>query len=517
MTIAESGAAAGPGGTDGPGAATVTPTAPAGTPDERSAGTPDTAGGDIDRLRAFDGLFLRAEHLNRIQDYAREFGSAVGRSGGPGVVEGFQVAVAQGELKVGGGLAIDAAGRPLRSRHEVSLPLKDLRPGNDAFWWVEVTRADWDYGETAVQGLLCEDPCAGPTTNRQYTAEGVRIGLTAARMTGLEEQLSPNRRNWLASRLFEAEQRDDSPWTSDPAVLPTAWEPPADYSRPPVRVALVIPVGPDTAQWVVDVWAARREVGAPPPERWWQGRLGMRPWNAYAAQILQFQAQSAQWRDTRTDAAAERATDQMLKEVEAEIGQLVDRAGRARSGIALEMRRSLERARSRIRDQLADDRAAAGLPLPPLTERGFGELPPAGYLAVRSDPDLLQREVRRLLGDRLGLSFCYATRADIAEAVQQAQHRDRIPLDSGAEVDVLVPVGGAVQDVAWTGGWVAFVRSRRRYCPSQGSDREGPGPTAAGQHGEPVATPDGPPPAGRDEETGPAPDGPPPAGPGDDR
>ncbi|MEV8098540.1 hypothetical protein [Kitasatospora sp. NPDC085879] len=482
MTIAESGAAAGPGGASGSGGAAGTTTPSAGPPDERSAGTPDTAGGDIDRLHVFDGLFLRAEHLNRIQDYAREFGSAVGRSGGPGVVDGFQVAIDNGELKVGAGLAIDAAGRPLRSRHEVSLPLKDLRAGNDTFWWVEVSRATWDYGETAVQGLLCEDPCSGATTNRQFTAEGVRIELRADRVAGLEEQLSPNRRNWLASRLFETEQHNDTPWPADPSVLPAAWDPPVDHARPPVRVALVIPVGSDVGRWIVDAWSARREVGAPPPERWWQGRLGMRPWNVYVAQILQFQAQLAQWRDVLPDTAADPATGEALVELEAELREVLGKARAARSRIAVEMKNALEEIAEKVRQQRAAEPGGAKRPLPPLTGRGFGELPPAGYLPLQSDRDLVEREVYRVLGDTLSLRFCFASRADIAEAVQQAQHRDRIPLDSGADVDILIPVTTFGEGGTWTGGWVAFARSRQVYCQSPGDDRHGAaGPVERGE------------------------------------
>ncbi|HEY6145541.1 MAG TPA: hypothetical protein VIV13_04660, partial [Solirubrobacterales bacterium] len=45
------------------------------------------------------------------------------------------------------------------------------------------------------------------------------------------------------------------------------------------------------AGWSVDVWAARRDRGDPSPARTWQYRLGMRPWDVYVAQILQFQAQ----------------------------------------------------------------------------------------------------------------------------------------------------------------------------------------------------------------------------------
>jgi hypothetical protein len=87
-----------------------------------SDGTPGTAGGGINRLNAFNGLFLRAEHLERMQDYARELALAVGAAGGPGVVTGFDVALGDGStLLVEPGLAIDPTGRPLRSNHQITL------------------------------------------------------------------------------------------------------------------------------------------------------------------------------------------------------------------------------------------------------------------------------------------------------------------------------------------------------------------------------------------------------------
>ncbi|MGW2993728.1 sensor histidine kinase [Streptomyces sp. NPDC001193] len=142
------------------------------------AGPSATADGGIDRLNAFDGLFLRAEHLNRIQDYARELALAVGAAGGPGVVEGYEVGVQDGTLRVGGGLAVSAQGRPLRSQRLVTLPLTGLEPGLDGFWWVEVAPDSRPYGDAPVQGSYCDDPCSGTgTTRRPYLAEGVRIRL----------------------------------------------------------------------------------------------------------------------------------------------------------------------------------------------------------------------------------------------------------------------------------------------------------------------------------------------------
>ena len=119
-----------------------------------NAGTDDTAGGGIERVNAFDGLFLRALHLNKIQDYALDLATALGAAGGPG-------------------LAIGPRGRVLKSDRVMTLSLGDLKPGGDDFWWVEINSFDWVYGEEAVQGLLCDEPC-GPGTKISGTrAEGV--------------------------------------------------------------------------------------------------------------------------------------------------------------------------------------------------------------------------------------------------------------------------------------------------------------------------------------------------------
>ncbi|MER7756237.1 hypothetical protein [Kitasatospora sp. NPDC097643] len=456
MTIADSGAPAGT-------------AAPTGTPDENSDGSPETAGGGIDRLHPFDGLFLRAEHLDRMQNYAQALSRAVGRSGGPGVVEGFQLSVDRGVLQVGAGLAIDSAGRPLRSGRQVSLSLKKLKPENDTFWWVVVSPADWQYGEAAVQGLLCEDPCTGGTTNRQFTAEGVRVALVPDTSPDLGAVQAARRRNWLASRLFAQEQRLDTPWLDTPSVLPSDWEPPIVYGRPPVRLGVVIPIGNDPTQWVVDTWTARREVGAPPPERWWQGQLGMRPWHVFVAQILQFQAQLAEWRGELADLAANAAAEEELARTRAELLEIVAKAATTRSQVALAMKAKVEEAIENVGKRIEEARAGQQQQPAPLVDRGFDELPPAGYLPVKADGGQhLLREVPRLLGVGeqlpLRLHFCECTRADVAEAVQQAQHRDRIKIDSMADVDILIPVTGFGANDSWTGGWVAFARSRQRVC-----------------------------------------------------
>src|SRR4051794_11371870 len=82
-----------------------------------------TATGGIRRLNPADGLFLRSEHLNQMQAYSRELSLAVGIAGGTGVAYGYQLSLTGSELTATPGLAIDAAGMPLRTGAPVTLQL----------------------------------------------------------------------------------------------------------------------------------------------------------------------------------------------------------------------------------------------------------------------------------------------------------------------------------------------------------------------------------------------------------
>ena len=88
------------------------PSATGPVPDATTDGEPEVAGGEIDRLNAFDGLFLRAEHLARMQDYALHLTIALGRGAGGGVAEGFGVGLDGDTLVVDPGLAVDGRRSP---------------------------------------------------------------------------------------------------------------------------------------------------------------------------------------------------------------------------------------------------------------------------------------------------------------------------------------------------------------------------------------------------------------------
>jgi hypothetical protein len=80
----------------------------------------------IRRLNAEDGLYLRAEHLRQMQQYARDIALLAGVAAGPGVDYGFNVTLAGSAIHVTPGLAIDAARCPLRSLRDVTVSLDGL-------------------------------------------------------------------------------------------------------------------------------------------------------------------------------------------------------------------------------------------------------------------------------------------------------------------------------------------------------------------------------------------------------
>ena len=65
------------------------------TAEHAAAADPVTAvaDGGIARLNSTDGLFLRAEHLTAMQDYARELARCAGLAAGSGVVYGYGVSL----------------------------------------------------------------------------------------------------------------------------------------------------------------------------------------------------------------------------------------------------------------------------------------------------------------------------------------------------------------------------------------------------------------------------------------
>ena len=436
---------------------------PAADPGLDSASSPAAASG-IRRFEPADGLFLRAEHLRQIEDYARDLSLVNGLAGGPGVVYGYTLDLDPEKQVVGAtsGLAIDPSGRPLRSQARLEVDLSGLaRSERGRIWIVEVLAADSiPAGNEPLYSAVCATPCGPETSIQPWRDDAVRLRVRAETLYGGWVDTPPRQRlSALVSAYFDQERRDGDPWLT-PAVPGAAvpgiggrpWASAAPAAAPgPAAVPLGLLAWID-GQWILDVWSARRDRMLTPPDTAWQNHLGLRSRPAFTAQVLQF-------------------------------------AG-----------------------QLADQDVNATNPLP----SRFVELPPAGFLPLPTDLDEQGREVEQRVQRWLDVIFDGAVQphlevcsADVAlSAVALAQHLDRIPLVAQAEigpvVQILLPgVPADLPAVTTTRyGWVAFVRSprfgQRRFEPAPPRQSPAPG-------GQPPA-PDEPPAAGG------APDEPPAAG-----
>lgn len=427
-------------------------------------------GGGINRLHAFDGLFLRAEHLTRIQDYAGSLAYAAGQAAGHGVVYGFDVSAAkvndQWRLEVGPGLAINPQGRPLKSEQTATVPLDGLLADPNGYWVVEVIAGETPFGDESVYGLLCDDPCSGGSSMRPFVAEGIRVRLTPRAEDGLNQVSDLQRRGWLASRLFENERRDGGPWltpaTAGGTVPPLSTRPWQTGAPPPTGEAVPVAVLLRTAnEWEVDAWAVRREIGDPSPQRVWRWRLGMRPWQVFVAQVLQFQ-------DLLTFRQSPRSglTAAMLQQhVEEQLDYAIARVRERKQKEPLQVLNVL-------RSTLAGQVTQAAQVAESLPGLGIDELPPAGYLPISGSASV-EDQVAALLGANVDLRFCRCRPDHVPHAVEEVQHMDRLVLgdpDRPPAIDILVPVpaDGEAGPATTAYGWVAFVRRRGADC--------GPGP-----------------------------------------
>lgn len=430
-------------------------TATTSTSDGTSDGTDRTSGGRIDRVNAFDGLFLRSEHLTRMQDYARELVTALGAAGGPGVVWGYGLSVEGNELRVAPGLAVDAVGRPLRADREMTLDLTQVQLSANQYAVIWIARKTWPFGQEAVQGVLCEDPCSGGGSGRPYQAEGVVAGRTDLVEGGLVGESSEDRRSWLASRLFALEGTGADAWPErgGDGVLDRSWAPFAA----PASLSDEVPIGvllPGDDGWVLDTWSVRRARDVTPSRVGWEWQLGMRPWPVFVAQMLQFLDQLGELYGAGSPVSRASATESL-------IGRIEDISGRImQSNRKITMNRIGELLQEVRQGELGARVAGAGLV--PLRSLGIGELPPAGFLPAFG---VTSREgaaaaVRELLGGAADVRACSGRIGDVGGFIARAQHRERISLANKAN--------DAVVDVLWVedakADWVAFARREQIDC-----------------------------------------------------
>ncbi|HST47792.1 hypothetical protein [Jatrophihabitans sp.] len=434
------------------------PGAASGGPDSVAAAT--TATGGIRRLNPADGLFLRSEHLNQMQAYSRELALAVGIAGGTGVVYGYQLSLSDAELTVTPGLAIDAAGMPLRTGAPVTVQLEGLATPPGRFWLVEVIadRAVPSDNEP-VYGNLCADPCSGGSI-QPWLDDAVRVQVSARdTLPGLASVASANRvRNWLASAYFEQERRAGPPWlTPDQSgAVASLLELPWSGAQPAAAPGVLgepagngVPLGVlfrAEESWQLDVWTARRDLVQTVPRGAWEWRLGLRPWPVFVAQVLQLQAQLAEL------PPVDRFAEAVLGDAADFYETVLQEAPRSR--------RAVQQLWDRWQQQ-----HTVSLTKGSLLNHGIGELPPAGFLPYPTGKAELADQVQAIFGPNVTVRL-HSNSADAAvRAVTEAQHLDRIPLDRPAAkptVDVWIPNTAADLPAVFTPsyGWIAFARNR---------------------------------------------------------
>lgn len=411
----------------------------------------DLSGG-VTRLNAQDGLFLRAQHLNEMEDYAKALATLVARGGGPGVVYGYDLALDTSTLQITPGLAVDQSGMPLVSNAVGTLDLSHLPSVGNTYWRIDlVAGTPVASADENVYGSVCDDACNGGTIKSDLT-EGARVQLTPFPLEGLDAQLAKDQRNWLASRYFEAERLGSDQWLRSTDGLNNH---PWHAGTPQPTDQNVVPLGVlwrGTGGLQVDQWIGRRELVAAPTQRLWQSRLGMRPDSVFLAQICQFQAQLADVLGSPVPASS--------------IAQVVQWLDAARTGVTQHDETAPVQLLSSAISALNGTAPADTTPLT-LPDRGINELPPAGYLPVIGPDEGVDQAIRALFGQiDVNLDFIRCPTDFVAEHVQRAQHRDRISLQDGGSVSIDVFVPDDVDEL----GWVAFVRGSRRSSVAKSSN-----------------------------------------------
>lgn len=440
----------------------------------------------LTRLWYFDGRFLRAEGFRLDQQYVRSLVALSNQAVGHGVVHGFDVARGGGPgstagdvLRISAGLALAPSGRVIHLPAEVELAVATLiarssgefDPGQAStagtadfapcppdtpadpvttvpprpVYVLTVAAAEALCGEEESFGQLCEDACA-TETNRSTAVEGARfrvrelqLALPNSTRVAFDDS---HLRSRVATAYFERERTAVPPLISGAGLRSTVWcRGAAGIGGEEVPLAVFGRTG-SGALWS-DTWVARRELVETTPQRHWAWRLAMRPLDVFLAQVLQFQCQLAEAPTTggggggpvEDPCAGERSVlaeaDEVLQ------GLLAEPVG--------EVTRRLEQLRAKIAGALSTPVRTASGSL--LIDWGHATIPPGGYLPIdRNRP--VEPQLQALMGPGVDLRFC-AVRADfVPEALQEAQHMERISLTQGIddpdrleEVDVLVPGG----------------------------------------------------------------------------
>jgi hypothetical protein len=122
-----------------------------------------------ERVRYFDGQLLGVDDLRAEQEYHRSMRYLHNRLHGSGVASGFDVGVVDGEVHVGPGLAIDAAGREIVLTEAVCLDATVVPAGGR--WRLVV-----EWAEQPARAV----PVPGDEPQASRWVERPRLSLVAA-------------------------------------------------------------------------------------------------------------------------------------------------------------------------------------------------------------------------------------------------------------------------------------------------------------------------------------------------
>ncbi len=459
-------------------------------------------GTPLTRLHYFDGKFLRADALTLEQEYHRTLVRMANLAGGWGVVHGLGISVAANLLTVTPGLAITPAGSTVLLSNPVSVEVAklmaaaspapatpgapgtatfhDCQPGTAAptatspgvgYYEITVGPLEGLCGNEEVYGKLCEDACVTDSQS-PYWKEGMLLRLRPITLPLAAGSAVPpaaiHLRNRVASSYFAAEPWLTASLLSGAGLASSAWCNPATlYNRDEVPIGLLVQEGATTR--FIDAWSARRERMDTQARGYWQGRMMMRPWNVFLAQILQFQCQlpgiftpgaaapdddCQDLRDLLRHSLKElRAMQQQYADSSKQILQMLGQQGvQNQEQFAGELsgaNAQLDKLTATLADAQDNAPALPGKRL--LINAGFLDLPPAGYLPVDPTRPTVNDQLKRFFGEGVALFFCTARPDYIPHAVEEVQHMERISLTRGLddpaqreEVEVFVPNGQIV-------------------------------------------------------------------------
>ena len=163
---------------------------------------------------------------------------------------------------------------------------------------VTLSAAEGLCGTDEVFGRLCDAACV-TASDRPWRIEGVLLGLVPLTLG----QLATSVRVLLTAdppaiagspRPTTRPRRPPAEASSPPRAWPRAPGASAPPRSPAMRSTSASWPAPADQPLFLDEWTARRERIETSPRRYWAGRMAMRPWNVFLAQVLQFQCQLAE-------------------------------------------------------------------------------------------------------------------------------------------------------------------------------------------------------------------------------